>query len=539
MKNEIAKYFGYAPQEKVKQALKVGRMIGQRSFAAAEFTRLTGDLSKLETQIDQDIRTQGNALRARARNLTLNNKYGRRALQLYVSNVVGPLGHTFDSNVSRQQKDELTGEKEFVPDESVNTQIIELFNEWKKPEFCSVDQRTNFNALCKLIAAYRFRDGEIFIRRTFDKKSKFGLRLQILPPEMIDDTYTEILSGGNVVIMGVELDMSRKPVAYWIREIDQSSMLWGISPYTGEHKRIPASEIIHWYDPEFANQTRGFTKLAAALLPLHQIERYEKASLNNAAFAASKGGFFSNKPGADADNLTGDDTDTRGNIMIDGDSLIFSDIGDKEFKPWDPTYPTAQHEMFVRTSLKGAASALGMAYSSLANDYSNANYSSNRAELSIERRMWKTEQYSMVDVVEMQIFNWWIIDSIICKTLPTEWLNNLSHYNKPIFIPPGWQWVDPKNELDSINAGIASGQVSPFDSVSETGHNLEQIYRDIAEAQKLAKKYNIEIDYGTKKATAPAQDASQDESQDTTPTGDLLTVDNSSNGNGKGKNGKQ
>lgn len=503
----IAHRMGLATMQEVRAARRQGIQYARRSFEGAQLNRLTLDLSTAETQIDSEIQAGGKPLRARARLLSLNNQYVRRFIQLFIANVVGPLGHTFQSNVTEIKLQQKKWTR--VPDKLANSKITESFLDWQRAEHCSSNGRYTYPTLQKLIATYYARDGEAFIRRVYDASSKYLLKLEVLPPEAVDETYNAVLDGGNVIVMGVEIDKWRRPVAYHVKKVVPEYQIYGYSAYGVERVRVPASEMIHWFDPEYCNQTRGFTRIASTMLPLHWIKGYESSAVTNARLSAGKMGFFGDEKGEEVDEFQGDgqtenEDDEKIDTVIDASPGTFTDIGSKKFYGFDPTYPTQQHEMFLRSTLRGIASGLGLAYSSMTNDYGSANYSSLRAELLVERRMWLNEQQKMVDDVQKKIFAWWLeaaLGGVV--NLP---MSKFEKLNQPVFTGPRWAWVDPERDVRSVRMELESLLTSPFDVAAERGYDLEEMYRDIAEARAMAADYGLEAVYETKNLSPLAPD---------------------------------
>ena len=60
--------------------------------------------------------------------------------------------------------------------------------------------------------------------------------------------------------------------------------------------------------------------------------------------------------------------------------------------PLDPSQPSGVYADFTKTVLRCIASGHGLAYASLPNELREANYSSARVGLLIERKMWRTLQ---------------------------------------------------------------------------------------------------------------------------------------------------
>ena len=64
----------------------------RRSYAAAKIDRLTNSWTTTQQNINKDLQSGGKVLRARARDLSINNDYAKKYLQMVVSNVVGAKG---------------------------------------------------------------------------------------------------------------------------------------------------------------------------------------------------------------------------------------------------------------------------------------------------------------------------------------------------------------------------------------------------------------------------------------------------------------
>ena len=64
----------------------------RRQYQAAKLDRLTSSWSTTQQSINKDLQQGGKVLRTRARDLTVNNDYARKYMQMVVSNVVGSNG---------------------------------------------------------------------------------------------------------------------------------------------------------------------------------------------------------------------------------------------------------------------------------------------------------------------------------------------------------------------------------------------------------------------------------------------------------------
>lgn len=500
-----------------------------RAYEAGKVSRLTQDWLTTYQTIDSDIRSNLANVRQRARDLVKNDGLARRYLNLCKVNIVGPKGFKLQMNAKEPRNGKM------VPDVVANMKIEEAWNEFVKAENCSVNGRHSFRAICDQLVGYRKVDGEAFLRIISRKSAPHGILLEIVPTELIDEQYNERLTDNSAVKMGVELDAWRRPVAYHIRKIDQASEVMSIIPSRERSVRVPASEMIHYFDQTWADQTRGMSDIAPSMVRLRHLSGYEEAAVINARISAAKGGFFSNKssePGA-SNEFSGDRTDSDGNIQIDVEPGKMSDIGDKQFTPWDPTFPHAQHEMFVKTEGKMIAAGLNVAYASLSNDLSEANYSSNRVGLLDEREMWKHEQEEFIEQVLTRVFSAWL-ESALLKGVITLPFAKFDQFNKPTWSGRRWAWIDPQKDLEAIRTELDLKITSLYDVIGERGEDLEQIFSDIAEVKLLAEKYGITLTAASPKPKEP-DDAIPDAQATDDPARELLLEAITRPGNGNGK----
>jgi capsid protein len=81
--------FDFGKKEKVEKP-----KVFKRSYAAANKGRLLNDFMDSERSADSELRPVIKVLRSRSRDLSRNNEYAKRYLNLVKSNVVGDRGYT-------------------------------------------------------------------------------------------------------------------------------------------------------------------------------------------------------------------------------------------------------------------------------------------------------------------------------------------------------------------------------------------------------------------------------------------------------------
>jgi lambda family phage portal protein len=513
----------YIPRDRAERLM-------QRTYAAAQMSRTTGDWPTSQLSPDQDIRWGLVQVRARSRELCQNNDYAKRFLQMVQTNIVGPFGFTHQANV---RNDDGTS------DEGANVVIERQFAKWCKKGNCSVNGRNSFRQVQNLLIQGAARDGEFLIYLIRDKSLPFGLTLQIIPIECLDHTYNTSMPGGNMVRMGVEVNAVNRPIAYHIRKAMAYSR-HDNPGFLSERLVLPAADVIHGFVPEFENQSRGMSWMVQSMIRLKMLGGYEEAGLINARTAAAKMGFYT-QTSPEALQLLGDqmDTEDEGDFLETVEPGVFGKLPRGwDFKEWNPTFPTQQHEMFVKTTLRGIAAGLGVSYNLLANDLEGVNYSSIRAGLLDEREMWKLFQQWFTETVLEPVYEAWLEMAMLTnsltlggKSLPYA---KFDKFNNPTFIGRRWAWVDPLKDVEAKKAEVAAGFATSGDVIAEKGGDMAETYQKLKEEEILRNKLGISIVLTPARDTInepPPDEHQPKQTKGTKAVDDLLQV-GPQNGNG-------
>ena len=459
---------------------KSHRPLSERAFfQAADISRLTYSWKRQTASADAEIFNELSTIRSRSRDLSRNNDYAARFLNMCKTNVVGAHG------IQMQAKPTVG--------KAAKRQIDEAFKAWKKRGICTVCGTMSFTDCEKLIIETIARDGEILIRTVRGWDNPFGFAIQIIEPEYLDESYNVNLPNGNQVRMGVEIDPWRRPVAYHILAKHPGDMLYATTQLNqvATRIRIPADEIIHPFIRHRANQSRGYPWFVTPAYRLNMLGGYEEAELVASRVAAAKMGFFKSPDGA---GYTGDDsTDEEGHEPImEAEPGTFEQLPQNmDFVAWNPEHPTSAYEAFVLATLRGISSGLNVSYVSLANDLRGVSYSSIRYGTLEERDHWLALQAWLVENFHQIVFERWLEMAIVSYLdLPYVKLEKFKAVN---WRPRGWQWVDPQKEIAASVSAIQNGLTSPQRVVAAQGLELSEVLQEIAEAQQMAEDAGVNI----------------------------------------------
>lgn len=450
---------------------KVLRLPKKRAWKAAKSSLTTANWIREGYSIDWDLRQELDVLRTRSRAEAQNNDHVRHFLRLVKTNVVGPQGIILQGRVKRRSG---------RADDRANDAIEESWKRWGKRGVADVTGTKSWKTLQRECIETVARDGEAVYHKVVGWENGYGFALQQLDPSLLDTQMNE-RRGENEVVMGVELDPFRRPVAFYFLEDRRN-----IYQRSGDTKRrrIPAEDIIHVYLPEWVLQTRGVPWVATALLRLHQLEGYEEAEVTAARVGATKMGFYTQSE--TAGSYVGDDEDARGNPVQDARPAEFEILPEGwGFESWDPQHPNSAFGDFTKSVLRSVASGLGVNYNTLANDLEGVNYSSLRHGSLTERDVWMLLQDWFIESWNDRVYHDWLepamlSDAVMTSTGETIPYSRIDDLRRVSWQPRRWPWVDPYKEVQANKESYFLRTRSISDIIREQGRDPEETFAEIA-----------------------------------------------------------
>jgi len=459
------------PFKRKKEVVKQPR---RRQYQAAKLDRLTSSWSTTQQSINKDLQQGGKVLRTRARDLTVNNDYARKYMQMVVSNVVGSNG------IGLQVKSKTPKGKLNVKS---NRQVEQGWKEWSNARNCAFDTRLSFVEMQRLFIETAARDGEVLVRIIRDD-SKFGLKLQFLDSNRLNEELNKELDDGACIKMGIEFDYTGKPIAYHINQyLDDQIYNHGVT------ERIPAENMIHCFMGERPEQIRGATWMASAMSRMQMLGAYEEAELVAARIGACKMGFYTSEAG---DSYIGEE-DHEGNLISQAEAGIFEQLpAGTSFTAFDPTHPTSAFKDFNKAILRGISSGLGVAYNSLSSDLEGVSYSSIRSGTIEERDQWRVKQSWMINHFMNPIYERWLSMQLLTNSIGQD----MTQYENLLEVrwqAKSWNWVDPLKDIKASVEGINAGIKTRGEVIAEQGGDIEDVFDQLAYEQELAKEKGLNL----------------------------------------------
>ncbi|GAA0599181.1 phage portal protein [Caenispirillum bisanense] len=422
-----------------------------------------------------------------------NNSWVTSAVQAIVANAVG-------CGIKPRSKH---------PNPAVRDALHVLWNRWT--DEADAAGLADFYGLQAMAVRAMVETGEVFARlrarRNEDMRS-VPLQVELIDREQVPlDRVTE-LSGGTRIRAGIEFDAIGRRVAYHVLKARPGDPF---APLTGngyDTTRVPAADIIHLFQPLAPGQLRGITWLSPVLLRLHELEQYEDATVVKAKIANLFTGFLRD-PGGDAGGQAAAASLTNNILQLDlepgeifplppGTDITFSDPIDTE-----------DYGTFVKNHLRGIASGLGVPYEAVSGDLEGVNYSSIRAGLVEFRRRVEQLQHNVIAYQFCRpIWERFVTVAVLSGALPArDFEANPAPYLSVEWLPPRFEYVDPKKDVEAEILAVKSGLKSRSQSIAERGYDAEQVDAEIAAERQRAEAMGLSFEsLPTSQAATPAEE---------------------------------
>lgn len=449
-------------------------------FAGAAINRLTASMATLSGSVNADLDGSIAILRARGRSMAANNEYGRRFLNLVSTNIVGRAGPKLQVRAYRDAK---PAELDKVANDTVEIH----WDRWGK--VADIAGRMSFAHMMRVTAKAVARDGEALIRIVRDRKLPYGMALQLLDVDRLDETMN-IVTANLVIRQGVEIDKAGRAIALWLKTRHPGDMYGRVGQ--ADVQRVAIADILHVFLQERAEQVRGYTWFHAVILRAEQLHKYNDAAVVAARLGASKVAALERTDDSiDATSTMADGVASGGFSMSVEAGEMFELPPGYKLSSWNPEYPHANFESFVKACMRGISAGLDVATHNLSGDMTDVNYSSARIAELAEREQWMVLQDWFIDTVVRPIYQEWLATALLRgditfeqsgNSLPADKLVKFSKASR--FQGRRWRWVDPAKEIEAAEKGIALGVMSRTRLAAEQGDDFDDVRDELATEQQ-------------------------------------------------------
>jgi lambda family phage portal protein len=402
-----------------------------------------------------------------------------------------------------------------APDPALRTQIQALWLRWTDES--DADGLLDFYGQQAQATRCWLEAGEVFARDRFRLPAD-GLsvpyQVQVLEPELCPHTHTAFTSGGNRIRAGMEFNAIGKRVAYYFHT-SRPDLDGDFDP--SQLRRVPAESVHHVYDPLRAGQLRGIPHLTQALIKLHELDKFDDATLLRQQLANMFVAFLKRNAGvSDSETLNpltgGPVTSTDEPPMLTLEPGIFQQLEPGEDVTFsEPPDMQAGYADFMRLHLRAVAVATGVPYEVLTGDMTGMNDRTVRVVLNeFKRRMQMLQHQILVFQFCVPIWSAWIRRAFLSGALPmpADYAVNPQPYEAVKWMPSRWAYLHPVQDVEADREAIRAGFTTRSAVVSEYGEDAEQIDAeqgaDNDRADALGLKYSSDSRVPVSGAAAPA-----------------------------------
>ena len=451
-----------------------------RSYDAGRRNRTPGWFTEGRSSANSQINPDYTWLRERSSDLVRNNPFAKKAVGVITTNVIG------------------AGIRASIPKKSISkpneTALRLAWVNWAETTECDFNGQKDFYGLQALGWKASVERGNAFFRIVKQRAKKditgkqltVPIKLQLLEGDYLDTQRDgDVFAGGNYCVMGVEFDgNTHQRVAYWMFKNHPSDNLPIRTELTSV--RIPADQIIHWYELLRPGQVLGIPHGVAAFLTIKDLDDYADAQLKRQKIAASFAVFIKKTDIGFVDqydklsqkyDAANKDVPNMHEKISPG-AIEYLDQGE------DITFAnppgTTGYDEYTTGIIRSIACAYLVTYESISGDYSKTNFSSGR--LGFMEANKQVVDWQSNTVKPMMLNPVW---KAFFKAATLAGLYN-GPFVYPNWTPPKRDMIDPFKEAKGYGELLRLGVYSKGEVIREFGDDPEAVFNEIDAEQKEA-----------------------------------------------------
>lgn len=422
-------------------------------------------------------------IRDRSRDSVRNDWTGKSGIQRWKTNLIGT------GIIPRAKR---------ITDLKKKQRYTDLWENWCKNS--DADGVLNFYGQQTLAVGAWLEAGEVFVRLRYRRASsgmQVPLQVQLIEAEfvpMLDADNWPGMPAGNRIRSGIELDNSGRRVAYWVyrdHPNDYTSQNVDVSKLV----RVPASQMLHIFEPERPGQLRGVPEFAAVLARLRNVADFDDAVLERQKLANLFMAFIKkNMP------TSGDGIDPMTGMPIDynaaGEPLAALAPGmmqellpGEEMQFANPPEAGTTYAEYMRQQNVGTAAGQGLPYEIMSGDIKEVSDRTLRIIINEFRRYAEQRQWQIVIPMLCQpVREAWVDQAVIVGEIERADINDCKMVE---WAPHGWQYIHPVQDAQGKEIEVDAGFRSRSSVISERGDDPEQVDLERAVDKTRADKLGL------------------------------------------------
>lgn len=501
-----------------------------RDFAAGAWRAMASSFASASTQTrdmaawnpsrlsaDADILPDQAKMIARSRDLDRNDGIAGGAIQTIVDNVAG----TGFRLSARPDYVALGKPKAWADEWSRSTEAA--FYGWYWSTQCHAGDSLTGDQITSIMLRGSLTNGEaLALPLWLPGRGEWATKIRLVEADRLSQPAgkapTSVLRGG------IEFDEYGAPVAYHFSKRhpgDRFADGYGLQ----EWERIPRRtafgrlRVLHVFDPERPEQSRGVPLLAAVLPEFKQAGRYAKAELD-AMVANSLIAAVIETPldPAEVAGMLRDPTDKAGYLngwtnhsVTLGSSLIAKLYPGEKLNSYNPGRAPTAFDPFMSAVYGRIGVRLGLSRELLLRDFTKSNYSSARAALLECWRSFNRRRDWLATTWLDPLYGLWLEEAVGAgRVAAPDFYANRAAYQRCRWIGAGRGWVDPVKEAQAAQIRIDTGLSTYEDECAEQGKDWREVFEQ--QSFELAERRRLGLpDHSAARAANPVQAQPSDE----------------------------
>ncbi|MFH0903190.1 MAG: phage portal protein [Pseudomonadota bacterium] len=422
-------------------------------------------------------------VRSQARDLYRHNPYARGTVNSIVANLVG-------CGIRPQPRVLLP--KKGTPDQKFNDVAEEEWKRWA--DKCDPSGRESFYFQQQELQREFYVAGEALVAYSVPRDGrKTPLATSILPSERLSMLEELNRKDGTSIFQGVESTVDGRILAYWLYPNHPYESVYGSDkPY-----RVPADQVIHFFDSIEPEQIRGLSKFATVSGAFEGFMQWLDWLLTKERISAAFAVAITENAGLTVQSpLQTDDTDDlvdeNGNAIsvLEGGMVAHLRPGE-DIKGIASGVQASSVDLLSQIFLRVIARGLDVAYELVARDLTKVTYLSARQGENQDRRHWEPQQENMNRVVNVPVWRRFVDLASMSGVIPKR--AELDRMAAVDFVRPGWDWIDPGKDVAADISAIQAGIRSPLEVIQGKGGDAWKVLNDIATFRDWAKEKKLEL----------------------------------------------
>ena len=507
------------------------------SYKAADpISRELGNWQPQLTSADRAMLPEKAMAEGRARHLVKNNGYARGAVQNQKDRIVGA-----KYRLQLQPIYKMLGIS--AQEAGAWASDIELrFHAWADDPDCWIDaqrKRTFSQFIREAVATEMIQGESITVRQWRPSPVGFSTCFSTVEPERIStpgefgvglsQNREVVLPNGNRIRAGVELDAWGAAVACYVRtkHPNDFGVLQGQGVGTWDRVTIRNEfgwlQVMHLFEPEQADQTRGFSAMASTLQKLKMMDMQEDLELQLSQLSTAFAMYIKTPLGRQrAQEIMGADGQEAAQqfmgMCMQAQDAYYGKVGvningvklpvlypDDEIAVLQPHNQAANHEQFKEGLMRQNARGWGMSFEEASGDFSKTSYSSARAAMQMAWQYVLAKRASVTDKLATHIFRLWFDEAIVrgSISLPkgvSYWPDNSVQMGQTFAWLTSCSWIgagkiviDEFKQAKANETMLGTHQATLSDILAENGTDVEALLDSHVRTRQMMEERNLPL----------------------------------------------